>query len=359
MHMLPPVERGDVAIKKQDFMVRTNVSMVEKSGEPKAVQLELSSYADVNLESLDRLANDHFSAENQLSATNPLFVYYRQNRVFASTPQSVQQSPISEDDIRKQSLAKDIHAIQGLSWWWDKLDAQEARRHRDEEPGYRDPQLEAVRKLIKDVEEFESIGYDAKSERPGLHLKKSIGLEIHIDQLSSGERAYLVLLADLARRLQVIQPDAELADIPGIVLIDEIDLHLHPNWQRLIVPTLTRIFKRCQFIVTTHSPQVLGEIKSGRILVLYQNRQGGIECRRSRSAFGRDSNEILLDVLDSTDRDEDVKARLENLESLINRKELDEARKELDALRLDLESGPVELEIAEQRLRRRERKSKE
>ena len=48
-----------------------------------------------------------------------------------------------------------------------------------------------------------------------------------------------------------------------------------------------------QFIVTTHSPQVLGEIKSGRILVLYQNRQGGIECRRSRSAFGRDSNEIF------------------------------------------------------------------
>ena len=209
------------------------------------------------------------------------------------------------------------------------------------------------------MEEFETIGYNAKSERPGLYLKKSLNPEIHVDQLSSGERAYLILLADLARRLQVIQPDAELADIPGIVLIDEIDLHLHPNWQRLIVPTLTRIFKRCQFIVTTHSPQVLGEIKSGRILVLYQNRQGGIECRRSRSAFGRDSNEILLDVLDSTDRDEDVKARLENLESLINRKELDEARKELDALRLDLESGPVELEIAERRLRRRERKSKE
>ena len=212
----------------------------------------------------------------------------------------------------------------------------------------------------KDVEEFESIGYDAKSERPGLHSEK-----IHriLRYTSINFRVVnvriLILLADLARRLQVIQPDAELADIPGIVLIDEIDLHLHPNWQRLIVPTLTRIFKRCQFIVTTHSPQVLGEIKSGRILVLYQNRQGGIECRRSRSAFGRDSNELLLDVLDSTDRDEDVKARLENLESLINRKELDEARKELDALRLDLESGPVELEIAEQRLRRRERKSKE
>lgn len=209
------------------------------------------------------------------------------------------------------------------------------------------------------MDEFEDIAYEAKSEKPGLYLRKNTGLRLHVDQLSSGERAYLILLADLARRLQIVQSDAVLSEIPGIVLIDEIELNLHPNWQRLIIPTLTRVFKRCQFIITTHSPQVLGEIKDGRILALYRNKRGEIEYRRSQQSFGRDSNDILIDVLGSTERDADVKTELENLESLISRRRLNEARKVIDELRLKFEGRPVELEIAEQRLRRRERRSKE
>ena len=358
-HHIPPVESSDIAVARPDFMIKTCASINLMSGGKENVAIDLCGNGKKNVPGIVTLSRKGLGLGERLPNHKPLFVYYRQNRGFTSNIRPQSANLISEDQVREQSLSKDLHAIQDLSLWWDKLDAQEARRHRDEEPGYRDPQLEAVRKLTEEMDEFEAIGYEAKLERPGLYLKKTMGPRLHVEQLSSGERAYLILLADLARRLQVVQPDAELADIPGIVLIDEIELNLHPNWQRRIMPTLTRVFKRCQFIVTTHSPQVLGEIKNGRILVLSKNLEGDIECGRSRPTFGRDSNDILIDVLSSTDRDKSVKMKLDTLESLISKKELGEARNMIDQLRSEFGGRLVELEIAEQRLRRRERRPQE
>ena len=250
-----------------------------------------------------------------------------------------------------------MQAIQDLSVWWDNLDAQEARRCRDIDSEYRDPQLQAVRKLIQEMDEFESISFQAKSIKPGLYLKKKNGTHLHVEQLSSGERVYLILLADLARRLQIILPDAQLADIPGVVLIDEIELNLHPNWQRRITSTLTRIFRSCQFVVSTHSPQVIGQVKEGRIVVLSKGQEGTVGARELTDTYGRDSNDILIDVLRSTERDQGIKSRLEVLERLISERKLELAREMIEELRLEVGGSAIELDIAEQRLRRRERMS--
>ena len=356
----PTVKSSDVALTKDNFAIEAHAYVESRRSGKQDVIFSFTVNAKKTTPVSIPYIMELSGAELKEQHTFSLFVYYRQNRAFDSNDHNdSHQNTVSESQMREQSLSADLRAIHELSVWWDKLDAQEARRHRDEQPGYRDPQLEAVRSLIREMEEFEAIGYDAKSERPGLYLQKTMGSKLHVDQLSSGERAYLILLSDLARRLQMIQPDAALADIPGVVLIDEIDLHLHPDWQRSIVPTLIRVFKSCQFIITTHSPQVLGEIRNGSILVLHKDEQGEIECRRSRPSFGRDSNDILIDVLGSTERDRDVKMELGRLESLISRRELGEARRVIAELRLKLGGRPVELEIAEQRLRRRERRAKE
>lgn len=71
----------------------------------------------------------------------------------------------------------------------------------------------------------------------------------------------MTLFGDLSRRLALANPQLENpCEGEGVVLIDEIDLHLHPSWQRQIVPALKRTFPHVQFIITTNSPQVLGEI---------------------------------------------------------------------------------------------------
>lgn len=83
--------------------------------------------------------------------------------------------------------------------------------------------------------------------------------EVYVNQLSAGEKAMLTFAVDIAKRLILANPG--LTDDPlkgrGVVLIDEIDLHLHPKWQRVILPKLTSIFPNIQFIATTHSPFVV------------------------------------------------------------------------------------------------------
>jgi predicted ATP-binding protein involved in virulence len=91
-----------------------------------------------------------------------------------------------------------------------------------------------------------------------LTIKKS-GVDIRVSQFSSGEQMLFLLVTDLAKRIIMQHPHLEepLKNGTGIVLIDEIDLHLHPSWQRRVIPQLLKTFKGVQFVVTTHSPLVL------------------------------------------------------------------------------------------------------
>ena len=88
-----------------------------------------------------------------------------------------------------------------------------------------------------------------------------------VELLSDGERGVLAMVLDLTRRLAQANPAMEdpAAEAEAVVLIDEIELHLHPAWQRRIVHNFTAAFPRCQFIATTHSPQVIGEVEHATV----------------------------------------------------------------------------------------------
>lgn len=93
------------------------------------------------------------------------------------------------------------------------------------------------------------------------------GNEFPFILLSEGYRNTLGLIADIAYRMAELNPHVT-TDTPGVVLIDEIDLHLHPKWQRIIVGDLKRIFPNCQFIVTTHSPFIIQSLKAEELIRL-------------------------------------------------------------------------------------------
>jgi len=96
------------------------------------------------------------------------------------------------------------------------------------------------------------------------------GTTLEVRQLSEGERGALALVLDLTRRLAQANPGFAdpAAEAEAVVLIDEIDLHLHPTWQRQIARNLVETFPQCQFIATTHSPQVVGEAERDRIQII-------------------------------------------------------------------------------------------
>src|SRR5271166_1368278 len=125
---------------------------------------------------------------------------------------------------------------------------------------------------------------------------------------------------------------------PGIVLIDELDVHLHPKWQRRVASDLKRTFPAIQFGCTSHSPQVIGEVKPEEIRLLDSN-----EVTTPKRSFGIDSSRILEELMDATPRDESVGALLSQLFDLIDREDFTAARRLLPQVEAEL--GPDDPEI--------------
>ena len=127
--------------------------------------------------------------------------------------------------------------------------------------------------------------------------------QLSIDQLSGGYRIVLALAADLARRMAQGNPhldDPLLSE--AIALIDEIELHLHPSWQQRILADLTRTFPNTQFIVSTHSPQVLTTLHPEQIVTL--SREGGriVAGRAPEPTYGAEAGDVLNVVMGVDER---------------------------------------------------------
>lgn len=297
--------------------------------------------------------NDYVKSVN-LSLLNELSLlfYYGQRRAVLSIPQRIRSAARMEREaaFRQALTAGDLDFREFIAWFRDRslLEAQ----HWKTNQSYRDHQIDAVRRAMISATGFADPIYSMQAPQ-GLRVTKD-GVQLPVNQLSSGEQTFLALAGDLARRLAMLNPDMpDPLQGQGIVLIDEIELHLHPRWQRVILPWLLETFPNCQFIVTTHSPQVLGQVKAEQIRILETLDDGRVEVRQPRAVWGRDSNFILAAVLGADERDSDLKDRLDGLEKSIGDGNLDEATRVLEELRREFEAEPPELTIAQARLERR------
>ena len=175
-------------------------------------------------------------------------------------------------------------------------------------------------------------GYDnlrlGEADDPVLLIDRR-GETLAMRQLSHGERGILAVMLDLTWRMGHL--NSELTDPAGeagaVVLIDEIDLHLHPKWQRQIARKLTETFPRCQFIATTHSPQVIGEIEHDRIQILTED-----EAYSPTHSFGVDSSRILEEIMDANPRTKEVLDLLAQIMEEIDEDALARARESLNRL---------------------------
>ena len=154
-------------------------------------------------------------------------------------------------------------------------------------------------------------------------------IALDVGQLSDGERGVLALVLDIARRLSQAGPalDDPLREGQAVVLIDEIDLHLHPKWQRQIVHNLTTTFPRCQFIATTHSPQVIGEVEHDLIQIIANG-----EVYSPTHSFGVDSSRVLEEVMDAPPRTAEVEDLLTKVSQEVGKQRLERAREFLAQL---------------------------
>lgn len=192
---------------------------------------------------------------NGANEAMPLVAYYSTNRY----KREKRNTGLEADGSRLRGY---YNALDTTTNVWFFLDVYKTATLGNIQGRHQFPVLDAVQDTVVNlVPDCKKIWYDVA--RDGLYIDFNDGQTLPFNSLSDGVRCVLSMAFELAIRCYLLNPylGADAAKYtPGVVLIDEIDLHLHPNWQRHILNDLVRAFPEMQFIVTTHSPMVLGSV---------------------------------------------------------------------------------------------------
>lgn len=217
------------------------------------------------------------------------------------------------------------------------------------EDEHQDKQLNAVRNAITAF--MPDLSNIRVQRKPRLHMAvDKNGQSLNVLQLSQGEKSLMALVGDIARRLAMMNPEL---DDPlqgdGIILIDEVDMHLHPSWQRNLVQRFTDTFPKCQIVLSTHSPLVISDQKDILVYLLNNGEIGALP-----PLYGEDVNTVLLEVMDTDIRDHDINEQLSNLLDAIQDADIVTAKILIETLENELPSGNMELAKARLLLRKKE-----
>lgn len=193
----------------------------------------------------------------------PVISYYGVSRALLDVPLRRRGFPKTHQrfEALENALISTTRFKSAFVWFYNKENEEQRKQQELKSFDYRLPELEAVRKAIEKV--FPDIKEPHIMLNPLRFAVKMNGETLNIMQLSDGYKTLLSLVVDLASRMALANPQmANPLDAPAIVLIDEIDLHLHPEWQRRVVGDLLSTFPNAQFILTTHSPYVVASINN-------------------------------------------------------------------------------------------------
>jgi predicted ATP-binding protein involved in virulence len=272
----------------------------------------------------------------------PLFVYYPVNRAVLDIPIRIREKHTFDVlSAYDDALTGGANFRTFFEWFREREDLEnENRKYVSQTDNFQDKQLQAVRDALSQLmPDFKNLTIRRNPLR--MEVEKN-GQRLIVNQLSDGEKCLMALVGDLARRLAIINP---LRDNPlegeGVVLIDEIDLHLHPKWQRLVVPKLREVFKNCQFLISTHSPHVITHIKPENLYLLKMTVEKGVFCERPNESYGKTVDRVLEDLMDlETTRPDVVMETLKRIYDDINRGELDSAKQGINDLQQQIGSDP-------------------
>jgi predicted ATP-binding protein involved in virulence len=283
----------------------------------------------------------------------PILAYYGAGRAWlpsnARVPKSKTNGPARRWAAFYDCFSERIRFAE-LKEWFSRETVERGNRGGRWRPGF-----ESVRRaILRCVPNAEDVWFDTDLDQ----IVLSIGGNAQpFNNLSAGQRMMLALVADLAIKavtqnaflLPADELGAEddplprvLKRTPGVVLIDELDVHLHPKWQRRVARDLKETFPGIQFGCTSHSPQVIGELNPEEIRLL-----SGNDVTTPTRSFGIDSSRVLEELMDAKPRDELVADLLSRLFGLIDREDFDGARNLLPEVESKL--GPDDPELTRAR----------
>ncbi len=288
--------------------------------------------------------------ENQ-AANLPIIAYYSTSRIdfdlnfikpFKNTVLKFNQLSIYEN-----ALLAGMDSFNDFLKWFAEEEWYEDKIRLDKDTNYKNPKLQTIRTAVEvflssfevNRTDFKNLRIKKERSTNGNSIVTSLiisknDIDFQLEQLSSGEKMMLMLVVDIARRLSIANPSLENPLVGnGIVLIDEIDLHLHPQWQREIIPAITKTFPNCQFIITTHSPQVLSRVKKEHIFIIEDDKI----VANPPNTYGKDSNSILYEIFNTLERPKHIQDKLDKCYKWIETEKFEKAKEVLSDLRTVLD----------------------
>lgn len=306
----------------------------------------IQKFATAFKEALEDEENDTYSI--------PIAVYYNTNRNALNVPLEPQNEDIFkritafDGAFNKKNYNDFLHFFE----WYRNREDLENEKMREQGGDYRDSQLQVVRTAIESMlPDFSNLKVKRGKPARMLVSKRIIEnktIELDITQLSDGEKCLLAMVGDIARRLAIANPqNSEPLKGEGIILIDEIDLHLHPQWETIIMERLHHIFPNCQFIVTTHSPLVVGSLPSNQIFQLSLNSEGKVQVAHPDFSKGLTANEILSSIMKTPYQDVKIQELYQRLYETIENGEWKRADELIEELSKINPNKSLELKEAE------------
>jgi predicted ATP-binding protein involved in virulence len=327
LNRLPPLLSLDTEVEKIKLredarQIRERISHLQS-----AVSGQLISYSRTDQEAL-KWRNALRERKEQ-----PIAVYFPSMRQipprFLKTGPNPSKARLEMQAAYRDALVERAVNLKDFAEWYSAKTALA-----NEFAGKHSRTLEALQEAVTSfLEDFSDLRLESEPTVQLVVNKR--GLRYELNQLSDGERGLLALIFDLTRRLSLANPDLEnpARDGVAIVLIDEIELHLHPSWQRFVLRRLQKTFQNCQFIVTTHSPQIIGQVRPESLIVLTRELETSrIVVKQASQSFAMSSNWVLEEIMGTPARDYETELKIQSIFEHVDKEELEAARSEAKAL---------------------------
>lgn len=230
---------------------------------------------DVDFSNLDKMREEYLQG-------NFIVSYYKDERIYDVASEKGSRKVDLKDaytvsDSPGQDFVEYMKTIILQENWYrneeKKIDLADGLKHR----------IERVKKMLRNIYDNEAIDFNIDIANMNLRIKEPEKLPYGFNELASGYAAILYIVLDLMMRMEKKVTDAY--DLPGIVMIDEVDAHLHLAMQRNVFKNLTDLFPNIQFIVTTHSPFVLNSVENVVIYDLGRKHRVGSEAGLSKLPY--------------------------------------------------------------------------
>lgn len=352
------IQLEDIQYGKKETKISTLINLEDEHIEYYRKMVRNTGKRNHNINSLKHIVNifhkQYITDEEQGNIA--IFANYGTNRLVLDIPLRIRTHHTFDIySAFEKAIENKIDFRTFFEWYRSQEDYENEHKIETGDLQYQDRALKAVRTAIMSM--LDDCSNLRVARKPRLEMKIDKGnISLNVSQMSDGEKCTMALLGDLARRLTLANPMLENPLLgEGIVLIDEIELHMHPSWQRKILRVLRHIFPNVQFIITTHSPIILSEVNEDYNLFFMSREDTGIEIKKIAQLNGYDANAVLEQFMGTSSINPETEKFIESIYEEIEHGEFESAKKNISKLAEMTSENHQDVIMARMELKRRMR----